>query len=112
MPVGDLQERLERLSSLLDQTSTLLHQYGESHWTAWLATCKRELSTDDVSGLDRLLGGFGGMGSFNDLLVMRMNGHRIQQVQEEVVNGRLMALRREIWVEATTLRHDIRQAGK
>jgi len=112
MSADDVEDRLQRLSGLLDETLALLNQHGESHWAAWLATCERGLASYDAHGLDRLLGAFGGMGSFNDLLVMEMNGHRIQQVQEAAVNSRLTELRNEIWLEATALRHDIRQASE
>jgi hypothetical protein len=112
MPANDVDESLQRLAGVLEQTVSLLNQHGESHWAAWLATCERELAAGDAHGLDRFLGAFGGMGSFNDLLVMKVNGHRIEQEQESAVNRRLAELRHEAWTEATALRHAIRQVSE
>ena len=60
---------------------------------AWLATSKREIAAHDADGLDCLLRACGGMGSFNDLVVMNINGHYIQQAQEATVYRRLTHLR-------------------
>jgi hypothetical protein len=59
----------------------------------------------DVYGLDHLLQAFGGMGSVSDLLLMRVNGHRIDPSQEGEINELLARLRSGIWTEATALRH-------
>jgi hypothetical protein len=112
MPADPVQERLQHLRDVLQETLTLLSQHGEGHWAAWLATCERDLAAYDTHGLDRLLGAFAGMGSFNDLLVLKVNGHRIELAQQTAVNRRIAQLRNEIWTEATALRHLIRQAGE
>lgn len=41
MPTGDAQERLERLSGLLDETFTMLNQHGESQPPGCLALAPR-----------------------------------------------------------------------
>ena len=104
----DAEDRLSHLNDLLSQTITLLEDHRETHWAAWLITSQNELSSHDAHGLDRLLSAFGGVGSFNDLLVLGMNGHRVEPAQEAAVNSRLYDLRGEIWVEATALRREAR----
>jgi hypothetical protein len=48
------------------------------------------------------------MGSFNDLALMRVNGHRIDPAQEGEVNDLLVRLRSDIWTEAIALRQALR----
>jgi hypothetical protein len=43
--------------------------WDNSDWMIWLTKCKTELESSDYHGIERLLGGYGGMGSFNDLVV-------------------------------------------
>ncbi|WP_040421928.1 DUF6966 domain-containing protein, partial [Actinopolymorpha alba] len=62
-------------------------------------------------GLDHLLSAFGGMGSLNDLLVLRVNGHEINEAQEGAVNTRLAELRNAIWTETTAIRRTIGSSG-
>jgi hypothetical protein len=110
MPAGDAPDRQARLIDLLDEAATLLNTHGETQWTSWLAKCKRKLGTNLDGGLDYVLGAFGGMGSFNDLVVIRLNGYHIQEADEAEVNDKLGELRTNIWAEATALRRQIRRA--
>lgn len=66
------------LQRLLDDAIELLEEHHEQHWAAWLRVGQHQLSGDDPYGPDHLLRAFGGMGSFNDLLIPRQNGHRIR----------------------------------
>jgi hypothetical protein len=108
MPTDDASADIARLCVLLDEAVAVLSPHGETQWSTWLSTCARELRAQDAHGLDRLLSGFGGMGSFNDLLVLRVNGHIVDQAHEDAVNRRLDELRLDIWTDATGLRHKLR----
>ena len=110
MATDDVEIRASRLANLLDEAVGLLEKHGETHWAAWLATSKRTIAAGDAYGLDYLLSAFGGMGGFNDLLVLRVNGHAIEESQEGAVNTRLAELGSAIWAEATTIRHSIGSA--
>jgi hypothetical protein len=96
------------MEGVLDQTIGLLEPYGEDQWAAWLRTSRRRLAAGDAYGLDHLLQAFGGMGSFNDLALMRANGHRIDPAQDGEVNDLLVRLRSDIWTEAIALRQVLR----
>ena len=104
----DFDDELGRLNSSLNETVLLLREHGESHWLAWAERCQRELDAHDTAAFDHILSAFGGMGSFNDLLILGYNKHRIEPGQETAVNDRLANLRTAIWTSATALRHDIR----
>ena len=99
--------RLERLVRSLDETVDLLLDHGESHWSRWARACRDALHRHDAAALDRVLGAFGGMGSFNDLSILRVNGHAVEPDQESTVNERLTVLSSIIHDDATALRHEL-----
>jgi len=104
----DVDEQLAVLRSSLDQVVVLLREHGERHWSSWAERCQRELNAHDAAAFDHLLGAYGGMGSFNDLLILGVNGHVVEPEREGAVNDRLDRLRTAIWTSATVLRHEMR----
>lgn len=113
-PVRDQEtdQHLGALEGALDETIGLLERYGEDQWAGWLRTSRSRLATGDAYGLDHLLQAFGGMGSFNDLALMRANGHQIDPAHEGEVNDRLIKLRSDIWTEANALRQALNRGGQ
>jgi hypothetical protein len=106
---SDFDEHLAELKLSLDQVVALLREHGEQRWLSWAERCRRELDANDSAAFGHILGAFGGMGSFNDLLILAWNGHLIQPEQEAVVNDSLGHLRTAIWASATALRHEMTQ---
>jgi len=104
---SEAEQRLDRLLAGLDEGIALLDQHGESHWAGWMRTVRAEVQMHDAHGLRRLLQAYGGMGSFNDLVLAHMNGHQIDKEQERRVNERLDALRSGLHSQATALLHDL-----
>jgi hypothetical protein len=98
---------LAGLIANLDEAATLLREHGEGQWLAWLLRCRAELVAHDRAAFDHILAAFGGMGSFNDLLILAVNGHAVRPDQQNVVNERLGDLRHLIWADATDLRHNL-----
>lgn len=107
MDSSEAEERVHRLLALLDEGITLLHQHGESRWARWMRTVRAEVQMHDAHGLQRLLQAYGGMGSFNDVVLTHLNGHQIDTKQERTANERLDALRSSMHSEATALLHDL-----
>jgi hypothetical protein len=105
---ADFDQQLAELKSSLDETIALLREHGERHWLAWGERCQRELDAQDFAAFDQVLGAYGGMGSFNDLLILACNGHLVEREREAAVNDRLGHLRTAIWTSATALRHQMR----
>ena len=58
-------ELIEVLSSIIE----LLESGGETHWVAWMRKSKSRLEASDFSGITHLLEAYGGMESFNDLII-------------------------------------------
>jgi hypothetical protein len=101
--------RVERLLADLDEAISLLEKAGETHWLAWLQRGRSEVAQGDAHGLERLLGGFGGMGSFNDLVLTQPNASAPRDFLREA-NDRLWDLRQSIWQTAQDLKHEVGQA--
>jgi hypothetical protein len=75
-------ERVDRLLAGLNAVINMLDQHGESHWAGWMRSVRTEVQVHDAHGLRRLLQAYGGMGSFNDLVLAHLNGHQIDPTQE------------------------------
>ena len=93
------------LQQVLRDIIDLLTADGEHHWRAWMASSLQSLEANDVGGARHLLGAYGGMGSFNDLVIG-------QRVQDEGVlwtpgagtaNDRLDSLRSQAYGLAETI---------
>jgi len=82
----------EELATILVEITALLERHGETYWREWLAGDAQLIRQDDVTGLEHLLSAYGGMGSFTDLVLSPLNGHKITQAEGESVNDRLHAL--------------------
>jgi hypothetical protein len=57
------------LVATLEELAGLLRARGETHWAAWLESDLQRLRASDFDGITHLLFAFGGMGSFNDLML-------------------------------------------
>jgi hypothetical protein len=66
----------------------------------------RRFENSDLSGVDHLLRAYGGMGSFNDLILMSANGHSVSDADYRGVNDRLDALRSEMYQLARDVRRN------
>lgn len=93
------------LCERLREASALLKSAGERHWAGWLDKSLSRIVRRDLSGVDHLLGAYGGMGSFNDLILMSANGHSVTDEDYRDVNDRLDTLRSRLY----ELARDVRQ---
>lgn len=84
-----LEERVERLISVLEESASEHERVGEGGWAEWLRKDAAWLRRGDLHGVAHLLMAFGGMGSINDSRV----GH-----------GEMYELARDIHREAQRLR--------
>jgi hypothetical protein len=107
VPNTDFDGCLAELKSSLNQAIELLREHREQHWMSWAERCQRELDANDAAAFGHILSAFGGMGSFNDLLILASNGYLIGPDQEASVNDRLEHLRTAIWANARALRDEL-----
>ena len=94
----------EDLLRVLDELIELLRSHGEVTWSDWLDRDRRLIADGHPDALGHLLAAYGGMGSFTDLTLHRVNGHDIADEKVRVVNDRLRTLRGAIHARATALR--------
>ena len=100
-------ERVNELCTVLRELIALLDADGEAHWQHWMATSLAQLEDNDLRGARHLLGAYGGMGSFNDLIIgQRMDGDQFSLAKDanesnEILNqlrGRASFLAEELIV--------------
>jgi hypothetical protein len=60
---------MDDLIAALDEVIALLDSAGQPHWRDWMAEARARLHRSDMSGLDKILAAYGGMGSFNDIII-------------------------------------------
>ena len=85
----------------------LLQHAGEEHWADWLRGTVTRLDAFDRRAFERVFGAFGGMGSFNDLVLHPMNGHDLGESEIDVTNEKLARLRSSIYRTANELRREL-----
>lgn len=64
------------LAQYLDQAEALLLRYGQVQWADWLRKDARLIRALDFYGIEHLLAAYGGMGSFNDVVLQEMTAVR------------------------------------
>jgi hypothetical protein len=94
---------LEYLSQLLDEASELLSAHGAMQWADWLSKDARLIRSSDFYGIEHLLSAFGGMGSFNDVVLCSASdgGNPARMLIAE--NDQLSVLRTSIYDTAKKL---------
>jgi hypothetical protein len=98
----------KKLIKILDAMISIT-EWDDSGWATWLSQCKNEIENGDFHGIERLLGGYGGMGSFNDLVVGQShdgNGNFIWRKGWKRRNSMLSRLRLKAYEMAQHIKHN------
>jgi len=53
----------------LEELIDLLESDNEKHWQEWMRSARDSLLKSDFTGVEKILSSYGGMGSFNDLIL-------------------------------------------
>ncbi len=93
----EAEEKRIVLVHTLDETEQLLCHHGERHWEAVVAESCRLIELRDFAGVQLIRSSFGGMGSFNDLIIHSLNGHSVSDNETDSVNERLRSLQGRIY---------------
>jgi hypothetical protein len=86
------------LREALIKAKILLEGVGETNWSSRL----RQAAEKSPIDLPTVRSWYGGMGSFNDVLIARINGHHIEPADEQEKNDMLNKLRRQIYELSAT----------
>ncbi len=100
-------DHFDRLVRSMNELETLLGDVGEDFWRDWIRKDLTKIEHGDRYALDHFLGAFGGMGSFNDLIIHPVNGHEISKENIDFVNGRLGVLRSRAWASAKAMQREL-----
>ena len=84
-----MNSEIETLASMLDETAELLRESGFVGWAAWFEIDAKRIRSLDFFGIEHLLTAFGGMGSFNDVVLHSRNedgspGHALHAENEKL----------------------------
>jgi len=92
------------LLTALRDCALLLRRVEASFWAEKLESIA-SMNEDQIGFYDveEVLSWFGGMGSFNDLLISHVNDHNIAPADEDSANYELRKLRHQIYVIASEL---------
>ena len=82
----------DRILSELNLLINHLDKYEEKNWSDYFRKMQRLIQNGDTRAIDSLNSIRGGMGSFNDLVICKMNKHKIEKDQEDFANSELMRL--------------------
>jgi hypothetical protein len=93
---AEFDERYERLLRTLSQLADLLGIHDERRWATWISTDRVRIENGQRYGLEHLLGAYGGMGSFNDVLLA-----------DTSANAQLRHLSSDAYADASALLRDL-----
>ena len=98
--------RTKELINVLQSLIVLLQSDNATHWAKWMSVSKSRLEASDFSGITHLLGAYGGMGSFNDLILGQdmQRGKIIWKENQMKMNEELEHLRTEAWELASNIK--------
>jgi len=82
----------KKLRRVIAETIQLLESVGETYWSSRM----RDAHSEPLD-LNLVLSWFGGMGSFNDLVIAAVNGHKVHCGNEMTENQRLDELRERMY---------------
>jgi len=92
---------VDALAQAMTRCKSLLQSIGETFWSqkieSFLSAHTGKLSADDAR---EVMTWFGGMGSFNDLMISSLNDHDVKPEDEDRYNRELDHLRDMIYSEA------------
>jgi hypothetical protein len=94
---SELTYRLNKLISFLDK-------YNEKSWSKFFSNLKEQVENEKKQAVISLTQMRGGMGSFSDLVICKINGHNIDRQNEVEVNEELMQLAEDVFSLARKIR--------
>jgi hypothetical protein len=100
-----MDRKRKELISILDQIIQLLNDDGKIHWFERISDYRDRISNSDYYAIEDLLSDYGGMGSFNDLVLgyLRENGKNTWKDNANQLNEQLRILQSRAFALATDI---------
>ena len=89
----------------LKELIAFLEKESQGHWREWFTRCLSMIENSDHQGIERVLGAYGGMGSFNDLVLTKKLENGNYSMQPEA-NNYLDNLRTSISEKANYIKNN------
>ena len=91
--------QINELIDTIDKIISLLESDNNKNWIKWAQDSRRKILNSDISGIEQFLKGYGGMGSFNDLVICQVfkDGSLIKTDDFKEKNDLFSQLRSEAW---------------
>lgn len=98
------EEGIIGLQRILRALLQLMRCVGERHWAE---TVERALLNLEMGAtkrwIEEILSWYGGMGSLNDLVIAKVNGHNVEPQDEQALNAELARLTSALYARAVHL---------
>ncbi|HKQ83812.1 MAG TPA: hypothetical protein VJS42_16585 [Steroidobacteraceae bacterium] len=75
----------------------LLRADNEQHWSRYVDDCRNRMLAPDYSGVEKLLSSYGGMGSFNDVVIGYSESDKGWKANAKKLNENLNLLRTQAY---------------
>ncbi len=92
------------LVARLQELILFLERYNEKSWSKYFIGIKEQLENGNRQGVLTLSQMRGGMGSFSDLVICKINGHEIREEDEAKVNEELIQLAEGVFTQTRQIR--------
>lgn len=100
---------MDEILTNLKECEALLRGVEEKFWADTLLDIIIGWDTKPVNvTLDKILSMYGGMGSINDLIISRHNGHAVDCTTEEKVNNNFNKLRAALYDQTVREKKEVR----
>lgn len=91
-----MEPKTKELIEVLEELIDMLDADGQENWSEWMTQSRKWIIASDFSGVEKVLGAYGGMGSFNDAYLSKIT--RSNEIFSE--------LRSRAWKLATEIKHE------
>jgi hypothetical protein len=104
----DMTSKKVELEEALEELISILEKHGERHWSKMLRKSLQRIETGDYSGVELLKTFYGGMGSFNDLLIQpNTTKGKIEFTEKQIgANRKIDLLRETAWTLAGEIKYE------
>lgn len=101
--------KTQELVQVLDELIEVLKEDNQEDWVSWMSQSRSWILASDFSGVEKVLQAYGGMGSFNDLVLgFRYVENQLKQKKDRVnANNKLVKLREKAWNLANEIKQDV-----
>tara|TARA_R110002124_G_scaffold106140_1_gene257600 strand:+ start:145 stop:570 length:426 start_codon:yes stop_codon:yes gene_type:complete len=90
---------INEIERVLNKLITLLNEDNQKNWAEWFLKAKNLLREDIESSISKILGAYGGMGSFNDTYLTKITRK----------NENFSSLRTQLWELAMEVKTEFRK---